>query len=105
MQNLKLNHEMEHDKQYRKRMEVTSASAHCSRFFSMIIADFLFAFHQCLNALKVEVVLLVKLRSKGKVANSPLIRVDQNKPENFSKIRLKPQNQMCRIKFKMSEIF
>ena len=54
-------------------MKVTSASAHYSTFFSMKIADFLYAFHQSLNALKLEVVLLVKLRSKGKVANLPLI--------------------------------
>ena len=39
----------------------------------MKIADFLFTFHQSLNALKLEVVILVKLRSKGKVANLPLI--------------------------------
>ena len=39
----------------------------------MKIADFLFAFHQSLNALKLEVVLLVKLRSKGNVKNLPLI--------------------------------
>ena len=34
LQNLKFNHEMEHDKQVRKRMKVTSASAHNSRLFS-----------------------------------------------------------------------
>ena len=62
---------MEHDKQVQKKMKVMSASAHYSRLFSTKIADFLFAFHQSLNALKV--VLLVKLRSKGKVANLPLI--------------------------------
>ena len=73
MQNLKFNYEMEHDEQVRKRMKVTSASAHYSRLFSMKIADFSFAFHQSLNALKLEVMLLVKLRSKGKVANLPLI--------------------------------
>ena len=39
----------------------------------MKIADFLFAFHQSLNSLKLEVVLLVKLRFKGKVANLPLL--------------------------------
>ena len=85
-------------------MKVTSASAHYSRLFSIKIADFLFAFHQSLNALKLEVVLLVKLRSKGIIANLRLIRVDQSKLVNLSKIRLKPQNQMCRVKFKMSEI-
>ena len=95
---------MEHEKQVRKRMKVTSASAHYSRLFSIKIADFLFAFHQSLNALKLEVVLLVKLRSKGIIANLRLIRVDQSKLVNLSKIRLKPQNQMCRVKFKMSEI-
>ena len=72
MQNLKFNHEMEHDKQVRKRIKVTSASVHNSILFSIKI-DFLFAFHQSLNALKLEVVLLVKLRSKVKVANLPLI--------------------------------
>ena len=66
---------MEHDKQVRKRMKVTYASAHNSILFSIKIADFLFAFHQSLNALKLEVVLLVKLRSKGKVANLPLMEI------------------------------
>ena len=74
MQNFKYNHEMEHDKRVRERMKVTSASAHYSRLFFKKIADILFAFHQSLNALKLEVVLLVKLRSKGKVANLPLLR-------------------------------
>ena len=73
MQNLKFNSEMEHGKHVRKKMKVTAASAHYSRLFSMKIADFLFAFYQSLNALKLEVVLLVKLRPKGKVANLPLI--------------------------------
>ena len=73
MQNLKFNHEMEHDKQVWKRMKVTSASVHYSRLFSVKIADFFFAFHQSLNALKLEVVLLVKWRSKGKVANLSLL--------------------------------
>ena len=59
MQNLKLNHEMEHGKQVRKIMEVTSASAHCRRLFSMKIADFLFTIHQSLHALKLGVVILV----------------------------------------------
>ena len=63
MQNLKFNHKMEHDKQVRKKMKVTSALAHYSRLFSKKIPDFLFAFHQSLNALKLEVVLLVKLQS------------------------------------------
>ena len=66
MQNLKLNHKMEHDKQVRKKINVMSASAHYSRLFFMKIADFLYAFHQCL-ALKLKVVLLVKFRSKGKL--------------------------------------
>ena len=66
----------------------------------MKIADFLFAFHQSLNALKLEVLLLVKLRSKGKVGNLPIkLSRDQSKPVNFSKMRLKPQNQMCRTKY------
>ena len=39
----------------------------------MKIADFLFAFYQSLNALKLEVVSLVKLRSNGKVMDVPLI--------------------------------
>ena len=73
MQHLKFKHEMKHDKQVRKRMKVTSASAHYSRLFYMKINDFLFAFHQSLNALKLQVALLVTLRSKGKVANLPLI--------------------------------
>ena len=59
MQNLKFNHEMEHDKQVRKSMKITSASTHNSRLFSMKIANILLAFHQSLNALKLEVVLLV----------------------------------------------
>ena len=54
-------------------MKVTSASAHYSGLFSMKIADFLFAFHQSLNALTLEVVLWAKLRSKGKVANLSLL--------------------------------
>ena len=55
-------------------MNVASASAHYSRLFSVKIADFLFAFYQSLNALTLEVaILLVKLRSKEKVANLPLI--------------------------------
>ena len=65
---------MEHDKQVRKRMKVTSASARYSRLVFTKIADFPFAFQQSLNALKLEVVLSVKLRSKGKVANLPLIK-------------------------------
>ena len=73
MQNLKFNHEIEHDKQVWERMKVASASAHYSRLFSMKLADFLFTFHQSLHALKLEVVLLVQLRSKRKVANLPLI--------------------------------
>ena len=73
MQNLKFNHEMEQDKQVWKRMKITSAAVHYSRLFSMKIADFLVAFHRSLNALKLEVVLLLKLRSKRKVANLPLI--------------------------------
>ena len=72
MQNLKFNHEMEQDKQVWKRMKITSAAVHYSRLFSMKI-DFLVAFHRSLNALKLEVVLLLKLRSKRKVANLPLI--------------------------------
>ena len=39
MQNLKFNHEMEHDKQVQKRMKVTSALAHYSRLFSMKIGS------------------------------------------------------------------
>ena len=73
MQNLKFNHELQHDKQIWKRVKVTFASVHYSRLFSMKVADFLFVFHQSLNALKPEIVLLVKLQSKGKVANLPLI--------------------------------
>ena len=65
---------MEHDKQVRKRMKVTSASMHYSRLIFMKIADSLFAFLESLNALTLEVVLFVKLRSKGKVANLQLIK-------------------------------
>ena len=64
---------MEYNKQVWKRMKDTFASTHYSRLFSMKIADILFAFHQSLNALKLEVVLLFKLRYKEKVANLPQI--------------------------------
>ena len=64
---------MEHDKQVRKSIKVTSASAHNNRLFSMKIADSLSAFHQSLNALKLKVVLLGKSRSERKVVNLPLI--------------------------------
>ena len=50
----------------------------------MKIADFLFAFHQSLYVLTLEVVLLAKLQLKGKVADLPQIRVHQSKPANFS---------------------
>ena len=55
-------------------MKVTSASMHYSPLIFMKIADFLFAFLESLNALTLEVVLFVKLRSKGKVANLQLIK-------------------------------
>ena len=71
MQNLKFNCKTEHDKQTRKRMKIASALAHYSRLFSMKTPVFI-----CFSSkfkCKLEVVLLVKLRSKGKVANLPLI--------------------------------
>ena len=80
MQNLKFNHKMEHDKPVRKKIKVASASAHYGRFFFMKIANFLFTFHQILDALNLEVVLLVKLRSEGKVANMPLIEKTKVSP-------------------------
>ena len=51
------------------------ALTHYCRLFSVKIADFLFAFSSKLKCrlLKLEVVSLVKLQSKGKVANLPLI--------------------------------
>ena len=95
---------MEHDKQVRKRMKVTSASAHYSRLFSMKIADIIFSFHQSLNALKPEVHywLSCDLKKSCEFATN---RVEQSKPVNFSKIRLKPQNQMCQLKSKCPKFF